>query len=175
MPLSPHARRRLSLLALPLPAVLAATVIVGSCSPSEPNALDKLGTVDLTLKGKLFRVWIADHEAEWERGLMFIKPEELAPLPDGTQRGMLFVYPYERRLNYWMKNTIVPLDIAYLTSDGVVLNSYTMTPLDERPFQYPSSGPARFALEINANVLSTLGVRGGDRIEIPDSVFKINP
>lgn len=154
---------------------LAAASHVASCTPTGPNELDKLGTMKLTIKGQAFDLWIADDSTERARGLMEVTAKQMAPLPDGTKRGMLFVFPYEQYLSFWMKNTIIPLDIAYLDSNGRVVATYTMAPLDDRTGQYLSNSPARFAIEVNANVFTELGVDVGDKIEIPTSVLKARP
>lgn len=156
-------------------AALATGVSVTNCTPSTPNALDSLGTVDMTIKGQAFRLWIADNDAERARGLMFVTLEQMAPFPDGTKRGMIFIFDHELPLTFWMKNTIIPLDIAYLDSVGEVQAKYTMTPLDTRPGQYPSRHPARIAIEVNGNVFSDLDVREGDLFEIPTDLLKTTP
>jgi len=137
------------------------------CAPSEPNELDALGTVDLTIKDQPFRLWVADSTDEQLRGLMFVTAEEMAPLPDGTKRGMLFKFDRARHLSFWMKNTIIPLDVAYLDVDGAVLAMYTMAPLDTSLNNYSSLSPAMYAIEVNADVFSDLGLEVGDVIEIP--------
>lgn len=148
---------------------------VASCAPTEPNALDQLGTVPLTIKQQSFTLWIADNNDERERGLMFVTAEEMADLSDGTKRGMLFIFDYEQQLSFWMKNTIIPLDIAYLDAAGVVVATYTMPPLDARIGQYRSGSPARFAIEVRAGVWSDLGVSAGDVITIPTEALKNAP
>ncbi len=151
---------------------VVAGLVVVTCVPDEPNELDKLGTVGLTIKGEPFLLWIADGLGEQERGLMFVTSEQMADLPDGTRRGMLFVYDRELQLSFWMKNTIIPLDIAYLDSDGIVVAIHTMAPLDDRLGHYRSGSPAQYAIEFNANVCAELGLEVGDRIEIPTSSLK---
>ena len=143
------------------------------CAPTQPNALDQLGTVRVVIQDQPFELWIADNDDEREKGLMFITKEQMAPLPDGTERGMIFVFDRERYLSFWMKNTIIPLDIAYLTTSGKVVSIHTMAPLDERSGNYPSGKPSRFAIEVNANVYSRLGLESGNVVTIPDSV--LNP
>jgi hypothetical protein len=71
-----------------------------------------------------------------------------------------------------MKNTIIPLDIAYLDASGRVLAIHTMVPLDTRAGQYPSGSPGQFAIEVNANTFSDLGLVVDDRIDIPPDVLK---
>ena len=74
-----------------------------------------------------------------------------------------------------MKNTIIPLDIAYVDSQGKIVKTYTMAALDDRIGQYTSDAPARYAIEVNAGVWDRLGVTAGDRIEIPSTLLKHAP
>ena len=156
------------------PALLGLAVALSdmSCTPTEPNELDKLGTARLSIAGQPFELWVADDSQERERGLMFVTAEQMAPLPDGTMRGMLFVFDHEQHLYFWMKNTIIPLDIAYLDSAGTIAATHTMAPFDDRAGRYPSGSPAQFAIEVKANVWADLGVAVGDRIEIPPDVHR---
>lgn len=154
-----------------LALIIWTTVTISSCAPTEPNELDKLGTVSLTIKDQPVELWIADEFDERAKGLMFITSEEMADLPDGTKRGMIFIFEVEQNLSFWMRNTIIPLDIAYLDSTGKVLAIHTMPPLDDRSNQYTSGSPARFAIEVNEHVWNEIGLDAGDTITLPESVF----
>jgi uncharacterized membrane protein (UPF0127 family) len=151
-------------------ACLAATLV--GCAPEEPDPLDSLPQTDVHVKEHAFRVWIADEPEERKQGLMHIPAERMQPLPDGTERGMVFVFPEEqsRRHAFWMKNTIIPLDIAFIRTDGTIVNIQTMAPLDTRG--YFSTKPYRCALEVRANVFSRLKIKTGDKVRIPDSLLK---
>lgn len=146
-----------------------------NCTPTKPNPLDKLGTVDLSIKGQAFTLWIADSADEKEHGLMFVTREQMADLQGGTRRGMIFVFGSERQRSFWMRNTIIALDIAYLDAKGTVLSMHTMVALDDRHGQYPSNGPAMFAIEVNAAVYAEIGLRVGDRIDIPSDLRNRTP
>lgn len=78
---------------------------------------------------------------------------------------MLFVYETEQRLNFWMKGTLIPLDILFLDSNGIVVDVQTMTPqigaADSELIVYRSAAPARYALEMNAGLAEALGVEPG--------------
>lgn len=150
-----------------LAAGVVLAVLKTGCTPTEPNKLDELGTVSMKVNGQSFQLWIADDHNERTRGLMFVTAEEMAALPDGTRRGMLFVFDYEQPLTFWMRNTIIPLDIAYLDDDRKIVAMYTMAALDDRAGQYPSRSPARFAVEVEADVWRELGLEVGDTLEIP--------
>lgn len=159
-------------------AVLAMSlsfVGLASCAPSEPNDLDALGKVTMTIEEQTFELWIADNSTEQSRGLMFVTAEQMAPKEDGTERGMIFVFDRERHMSFWMKNTIIPLDIAYVDAAGKITATHTMAPLDTRVGQYPSVSPARFAIEVNAGVWERLGVEAGDTLQIPQTVLKRAP
>jgi uncharacterized membrane protein (UPF0127 family) len=102
------------------------------------------------------RVELADEPAERERGLMF-----RSALPDG--QGMLFVYPDERPRGFWMKDTPLPLSIAYIDSAGRVVHLADMTPLSTEIV--PSGAPARYALEVPQGWFARNGVRVGDVVD----------
>ena len=139
------------------------------------NGLEITDEIKVTIAGQAFELWIADDVDEQQKGLMFVTAEQMAPLADGTERGMIFVFEFEQRRYFWMRNTVIPLDIAYLDSNGIIVSTHTMAPLDTRLGQYPSGAPARYAVEVNANVFQRLGVKAGDRIEIPDSLLNPAP
>ncbi len=103
-----------------------------------------------------FQVEIAATEAEQRKGLMFRK--SLAP-----DRGMLFVYKKPQRAAFWMKNTLIPLDILYIGADGKVLSMVrNARPHDETPL--PSGGPILGVLEIAGGRAGQIGVLPGDRV-----------
>ncbi len=142
------------------------------------NDLSSMQTARIRVGDTVFEVWLATTEAEQTRGLMRTPESALAPippdsgrgLPEGAQRGMLFVFPDEQLRAFWMSNTIIPLDIAYIRGDGVIVKTYTMAPLETRT--YPSVEPARFVLETRAGLLADLQIKAGDQVEIPESVLK---
>lgn len=157
-----------------LTSLLALTLGVSgaSCGQSLNSDLDRLGTVDLTINAQKFRLWVADENSERERGLMKVTSGQMSRLSDGTERGMVFVFDRESVLYFWMKDTIIPLDIAYLDSQGVVTAIHTMAALDTRVGQYSSGRGARYAIEVNADTFGRLGLKAGDRVEMPDSILK---
>ena len=76
--------------------------------------------------------------------------------------GMLFVFAQSEPLGFWMKNTFVPLSIAYLDSKGVIVNIVDMKPQDES--SHPSNGPAQFALEMKQGWFKERGIVAGDKV-----------
>lgn len=77
-------------------------------------------------------------------------------------RGMLFTYPIDTKAPFWMKNTLIPLDIAFIDNQGTIVGLDTMTPLTLTPH-----GPDklyRFALELNAGFFAKYDVKIGDKV-----------
>ncbi|RMF83278.1 MAG: DUF192 domain-containing protein, partial [Planctomycetota bacterium] len=96
--------------------------------------LDSLAKSTVTLGGETFEVWLADTPAKQSEGLMFVSDDEIA-----DNQGMLFVFQDERLRSFWMKNTIISLDIAFARADGEIVAIHTMPPLTLRGF--PSIEP----------------------------------
>lgn len=161
------ARLRAALLALAVLAAAACGGGGGSGDGGQGSAdLAALPVERMDVGGVTFEVWIADEDAERRRGLMFASEEQLAPLDDGTPRGMLFVYAADAQPGFWMRDTVVPLDLAYATADGRIVETHALEPLDEmRVF---AGQPIRFALEARRGTFATHGIGIGDRIAVPD-------
>ena len=104
-----------------------------------------------------FDIEIADNDYETETGLMH-------RLSMGENRGMLFVFPNMRIRSFYMKNTLIPLDIIYIDKDKFIVSiQKNAIPLDEKSL--PSKVPAQYVLEINAGLAKTLPLKVGDRID----------
>jgi uncharacterized membrane protein (UPF0127 family) len=83
-------------------------------------------------------------------------------LPDGT--GMLFVFDRAEVQSFWMQNTYVALDIAYMDASFGVVDIQQMEPLSTDPHE--SAGPAMFALEVPKGWFAAHGIRVGDRAQV---------
>jgi uncharacterized protein len=114
----------------------------------------------VVLKGKTFYVELAENDEQHTRGLMF--REQMAP-----DRGMFFIFGAEFMQAFWMKNTLIPLDILYFDKKLRLVSTQSNVPpckADPCP-SYPSSGPAQYVLELNAGIADKLGVKPGDVLE----------
>ncbi|MGI9648664.1 MAG: DUF192 domain-containing protein [Acidimicrobiia bacterium] len=105
------------------------------------------------IDGIPYNVAVADTAEELARGLMWV--EDMSPLD-----GMLFVYDGARHRSHWMKNTLIPLDIAFFDADGWLVSKTTMVPctseVDADCASYGSDGLAAFAVEVPAGVFDDL-------------------
>jgi uncharacterized protein len=106
----------------------------------------------------LFTVQIAQTPEQQEAGLMFVRSL-------GADQGMIFPYDPPRNVAFWMRNTLIPLDMVFIRADGTIARIATAKALDETPIW---AGEAIGAvLEIRAGRAAELGIREGDRVEWP--------
>ena len=117
----------------------------------------------VTVKGDFgqasFTVEVADDHAERAQGLMFVEN-----MP--TLAGMLFVYERPQRVSFWMKNTLIPLDMLFVAPDGEVLRIHeNAVPGDLTPI--PGGDGVQMVLEINGGLASRLGIAVGDVLQHP--------
>jgi uncharacterized membrane protein (UPF0127 family) len=140
------------LLALCVPLALAMTS--AHAQPGKPNT--GLPTTRLTLGSHTITAEVAANDAHRSTGLMY----RFSVPPD---HGMLFVFEAVRPLSFWMRNTYVPLSIAFIDAQGRILNIEDMAPHDERSTW--SAGPALYALEMKKGWFAQNGVGPGTLVK----------
>jgi len=145
-----------SLLVAPLLFAVAASA--AAAPSSQPS---------VTLHGKRFSTELATTDATRERGLMM--RTELA-----ADHSMLFVFPDTAERWFWMKNTLIPLDILYFDAERKLVSMQLDVPpckADPCP-SYPSNAPARYVLELPAGTVSHLGAAAGDELVVDGAIGK---
>ncbi|HET9870820.1 MAG TPA: DUF192 domain-containing protein [bacterium] len=135
---------------------LSAALLAAAATACHPKDRSGLPQVTLTIDGHPVEAEVADQEATRMTGLMFRREMD----PD---HGMVFVFPDSQIRAFWMKNTFIPLSIAYMDDRGVILNILEMPPQTEDAFY--SDGLAKYALEMNSGWYKAHGVKPGDRVE----------
>jgi uncharacterized membrane protein (UPF0127 family) len=129
----------------------------GTTTAGEPEATALITTAEEEVE---LSVEVADDDAERARGLML-----RTSLPDDA--GMVFLYPEPTEGSFWMKNTLIPLSIAFFDDEGTILRILDMEPCREDPCPLYTPGVAfTGALEVNRGAFARLGVLEGDRIEL---------
>lgn len=104
----------------------------------------------------VFTVEVADDPDERSRGLMFVEQ-----MP--RMSGMLFVYERPQRVAFWMRNTLIPLDMIFADESGVVtLVHENAQPLDETAI--PGGDAVKYVLELNAGMAELLGISAGSEM-----------
>lgn len=107
-------------------------------------------------------LWIADSDEERAKGLMFVTDL-------GDADGMAFVYPSARTGSFWMKNTMLPLSIAFFDADGGFQSALKMEPCTADPCaSYPTAADMLIAVEFPQGDLAAFGVAAGARLTILD-------
>lgn len=162
-------RAQLLLLTLALTAVSACSAqplsqsapsqIAESAQPSV-HPVSGLEIIPLTVtsgrKVHKFRVEVAATPAQQEQGLMFRREM-------GANEGMIFPHEVPRMASFWMKNTVLPLDIIFVGPDRRIINiAANTTPFSLDPV--PSDGPTSAVLELNAGRSAQLGLKPGDLV-----------
>lgn len=118
--------------------------------------------VEISVGGVPALVEIASTPEEREKGLMF--RERL-----NENEGMLFVFPEEKPLSFWMKNTLIPLDVGFFDAGGFLIEVQRMEP-DDGKTVHQSPEPGVYALEMNAGWFERHGLRRYARLKLPDPV-----
>lgn len=113
------------------------------------------GTLDLTAGMYRIQAEVANTDPIRQRGLMFRKE-----MPEN--QGMLFVFPMRAEHCMWMKNTLLPLSVAFLDEEGRIINVEEMAPQTEN--NHCARQPARYALEMNRNWFKQRGFAAGASI-----------
>lgn len=135
---------------------LAAAVLLAAL-PMAAQADDAALVLHTSTGEHAFKVEVVDNDATRSQGLMY--RTELAP-----DAGMLFDFKEERQTSFWMKNTLIPLDMVFVSADGVVRNIH----VNARPLDLTGIGskvPVQFVLEIPGGRSEEIGLKVGDRMD----------
>lgn len=146
-------------------ALLVAVVVLASCTADEPAGdgisdigLDGFATTTISIDDRKLVVAVAESPDQRSQGLMGVTDL-------GGLDGMLFIFQSETDGGFWMKDTLIPLDIAFFDSDGVLVNLLTMEPCAADPCPtYRPGGSYRYAVEAPAGGLEF--VVPGSRLEM---------
>ena len=134
---------------------------LSACNGAPPATAPAAPTVDVKIKDKHFALEIAATAQQRETGLMHRQS-----MPAG--HGMIFVFTQPHVLSFWMKNTLIPLDIIYVDGHGKVIDILPLAPKDETAVE--SSGPAQYAIELNRGAAAAADLHVGDVIELPKTL-----
>jgi uncharacterized membrane protein (UPF0127 family) len=149
----PDRSRRLSIAAALVCAL--ALALVGAAASADPHTLEIVSKSGV----HVFSVELAVTDDDRGRGLMFRRE-----LPDGT--GMLFDFGRDQEVAMWMKNTMIPLDMMFISAAGRIVRIAENTePMSTRII--PSGGPVRAVLEVIGGTAKKYGIAAGDRVAHP--------
>ena len=128
--------------------LLIIAALLAGCGSDEPDGLEGFETSTITVGGRELIVAVAEFPNQRSQGLMGVTDL-------GVLDGMLFVFQVDSDGGFWMKNTLIPLDIVFFTAEGGFVDSLTMAPCTEDPCPtYRPGGTYRYALEAPAGDLA---------------------
>lgn len=167
-----------------LPIALAAIVLV-SGSPADSSALsqsrgeqpdsgrrfidsrlhqlDSLRQVQIRLDNTPFNVWVMDTPSKIAEGMMFLTDKDIK-----DNEGMIFVFPNAEERSFWMENTLIPLDIIFISPERRVLNIVQGKPLDRTSLM--SRGSAQYVVELKAGTSKKHKIGTGSVLTLPSSL-----
>ena len=116
----------------------------------------------IKIGNKTLKVKLAITPAQQKQGLMNVQGMPPTKLP--KDEGMLFIYRREEILSFWMKNTTLPLSIAFINKKGYITEIKDMEPLGMASVR--SAKPAQYALEVNQGWFSKNNIKVGDKAEL---------
>jgi len=114
---------------------------------------------ELKLKNENFDLEVAKSSPKKAIGLMNRKALD-------HNAGMIFLYDSEQNLTFYMKNTLIPLDIIFLDSEGKVVTIHENTRIKQTDELYPSLEPAQFVIELNGGRSNEIGLQAGDVVDL---------
>jgi uncharacterized membrane protein (UPF0127 family) len=137
--------------------ILCSCLMLAGCEQAPAGGLP---VIEMKIGSEIFRLEVADNEDTRARGLMH---RDSMP----ADHGMIFIFDAHQELNFYMKNTRIPLDILFLDDNARVVSIASMRPYD---WSTTSSGsPARYAIELNQGAAARCKVAVGDQLHVPDS------
>jgi uncharacterized membrane protein (UPF0127 family) len=152
---SPKIARRFAVLLLLLAPVFAAAPLRAELVSFSKSEL----TIETSSGKHRFTIEEAKTEAQMEQGLMYRR--SMAP-----DAGMLFEYQRPQIVTFWMKNTLIPLDMVFIAADGTIADIHERAvPLLLDPIN--SAVPVLGVLELNGGTVARLGIKRGDRVHHP--------
>jgi uncharacterized membrane protein (UPF0127 family) len=129
-------------------------------NPDRIYQLSDLNKVVVKFGARSIPAFVCDTDAKRQEGMMFLTAKEIK-----NTEGFLFVFPDAQPRSFWMRNTVLPLDIIYLDSSGKVLNIMKGKPFVKAGLA--SRGPSQFVLELKQGMADKFGIKPGSRLTIP--------
>lgn len=112
----------------------------------------------ITINDKVILAEVADEPDEWAKGLMYRTSLD-------ENKGMLFVFEEENFYVFWMKNTLIPLDMIWIGDDKAIVDITTAEPCEKEPCQeYMPEDIAKYVLEVNKGFAERNGIKVGDKV-----------
>jgi uncharacterized membrane protein (UPF0127 family) len=144
-----------------------APIVYGVKNPDRIFQTDSLETTTIKTPGGDLKLWIMDNEDKRREGMMFLKDNEVK-----DNEGMIFVFPEVQKASgnyaFWMHNTLIPLDIDYISKDKKVLNIGKGDAMNDSPVK--PAGDYFYVIEVKQGLSAKFGLTPGAKIDISDAL-----
>ncbi|WP_101510251.1 DUF192 domain-containing protein [Thermotoga sp. KOL6] len=160
-PLSPNKQKKIKKIVLPILIIIGITVIVVATGRKEGIRFPK-GKIVITNERKSLELNVEIANTPFLRSVGFMYRKSIP-----NDLGMLFIFDENTRSGFWMKNTHVPLEIAFIDEDGIIFSVQEMEPCEEEPCKiYYAPKPFRYALEVKKGFFEKYGFGVGSKVFI---------
>lgn len=143
------------------------TAIGQVTNPYRIHQLRSLKVAKLTVAHHDINAWVMDSDAKNQEGMMFLTDKEVK-----SDQGMIFLFPgvqpADMRHGFWMHNTLIPLDIIYISSTKKVVSIAEGKVQDDTTL--PPKGPYLYVLELKQGTAKKLGIKPGTKFDIPSTL-----
>lgn len=123
--------------------------------------LDDLKKAEIKIDDHKFSLWVMDTYGKRQEGMMFVENSDFK-----DNEGMIFIFKEPEYQKFWMRNTLVPLDIAYVSPSRRIINTYTMKAFDETT-DYSSFGVSDVVIELRAGTFKKLNIGRSSKVTLP--------
>jgi len=136
-------------------------------NPNRIHQLKSLKVAKLTAAGHTIEAWVMDTVGKNEEGMMFLTDKEVK-----SSQGMIFLFPTiqpsDRAHSFWMHNTLIPLDIIYISAGKRVVNIAAGKIQDDTPLS--ARAPYLYVVELKQGTAKKFGIKAGTKFEIPSGI-----
>ena len=157
----------ISLFTFALAGIGCQTAAAQATNPNRIYQLRSLKVAKLTAAGHSINAWVMDNAGKNEEGMMFLTDKEVK-----SSEGMIFLFPSvqpgDRNHGFWMHNTLIPLDIIYISASKKVVSISNGKVQDDTSLQ--AKGPYLYVVELKAGTSKKLGIKPGTKFDIPASL-----
>lgn len=140
---------------------------VSDSNPDRINQLKDLKTVEIPAPKSTVKLWIMDNPSKRQEGMMFLVDREVK-----DDEGMIFVFPTvepdDGKHGFWMHNTILGLDIAYISKDKKIVSIAQGQPHNDTMLD--PKGEYQYVIELKLGFAERLGLKVGDKVKIPETL-----
>lgn len=129
--------------------------------------LRELQKVEAAIGAHKVRLYVCDSDTKRQEGMMWLVDKDVA-----ADEGFLFIFPDAEQASFWMRNTLIPLDVCFFSPEKKLLNVQHGKPQDDSAL--PSEGAMQFVVELKSGIAGKLGLKKGDLLKFPEELKAVD-